>query len=315
VVGAQIDVGSRVSGRVVDLPVKVGDRVEAGDLLARLDAAELDARIAQARAELGLARAELEQVEDDAARRRSLVAEGVLPEAESESARRDLEVARAKADNAAAVLQVAEIQRGYTRIEAPIPGVIAAVSTREGETVAASFAAPTFVTILDPERLEVRAFVDETDIGRVFVGQTARFTVDTYPEVEIPATVTAIQPQAELLNNVVNYVVTLEFDVAAALSEDDLTGDGAAKDGVAEDGKVVLRPEMTAHVRLDLEARADVLTVPRRVIHRRNGREFVSVRRGDGWEEQEVQSGWRSDGVVEIVAGLEEGEVLRIHPQ
>lgn len=294
VVGAEIDVGSRVSGTVVELPVKVGDRVVAGDLLAQLDATAFDALIEQAKADLTMARAELAQSESTFGRRHRLADEGILPAEDHEMARRDLEVARARVENAEARLRVAEINRSYTRIEAPIPGVIARVTTREGETVAANFAAPTFVTIIDLDRLEVRAFVDETDIGRVFVAQTATFTVDTYPELELAATVTAIEPKAELQSGVVNYVVVLDFE---------------------ENEDAVLRPEMTAHVRLEIDRRQDVLTVPRDALRRRDGRRYVSVRRDAAWIEQEVITGWRNDRVTEVLDGLAEGEIIRINPQ
>ncbi|MCP4660058.1 MAG: efflux RND transporter periplasmic adaptor subunit [bacterium] len=293
VVGAEIDVGSRVSGTVIDLPVKVGDAVAAGELLAQLDATELDALIEQAKAEIAVAQAELAQAQSDFDRSRRLAAEGILPPADLELADRELEVARARAVNREARLRVAEINRAYTRIAAPIRGVIAAVTTREGETVTASFAAPTFVTIIDLDRLEVRAFVDETDIGRVFVGQSATFTVDTYPEAEFAADVTAIEPKAEIESSVVNYVVILAFE-----NHED----------------TVLRPEMTAHVRIELERRQDALSVPRAALRRRDGRQYVSVRRAGVWAEQEVRTGWRTDRTIEILEGLAEGETVRINP-
>ena len=121
-------------------------------------------------------------------------------------AENDLAVARAELQANRARLRSAEIELDYTRITAPIDGVVAEVSTREGETVAAAFAAPNFVTIIDLERLEVLAYVDETDIGRVVVGQLASFTVDTFPDTEFTARVTAIQPRAELQGSVVNYL-------------------------------------------------------------------------------------------------------------
>ncbi|MBK8475759.1 MAG: HlyD family efflux transporter periplasmic adaptor subunit [Opitutaceae bacterium] len=68
---------------------------------------------------------------------------------------------------------------------APIGGGVASVATQEGETVSASFSAPAFVTLIDLARLEVWAYVDETDIGRVELGQHAAFTVDTYGRVRI----------------------------------------------------------------------------------------------------------------------------------
>ena len=75
-------------------------------------------------------------------------------------------------NGARATLAFAATQVEYARIVAPIAGVVASVSTQEGETVAASFAAPTFLTLLDPSRLEVWAYVDETDnpAYRMFLG-------------------------------------------------------------------------------------------------------------------------------------------------
>ncbi len=293
VVGAEIVVGSRVSGRVERLPVQVGDAVEAGDLLAQLDASVLDAEIDQATAELAVAQAERDEARGDFQRAQQLADEGIVPKRELEQAQRALTVAEARVKKRQAQLASAEIQRGYTRIVAPIRGVIAEVTTREGETVAASFASPEFVTIIDLDQLEVRAFVDETDIGRVRVGQVAAFTVDTYPQRNFAATVTAIEPKAELQNSVVNYVIVLTFET---------------------DSDVVLRPEMTARLRIELERRDDVLTVPRKALHRRDGRQFVTVQRAGEWIEQEVTSGWRTDQAVEIVTGLDEGDLLRLHP-
>ncbi len=188
----------------------------------------------------------------------------------------------------------AKIRLDYTEIRAPIRGIIADVTTREGETVAASFAAPTFVTIVDLDRLEAQAYVDETDIGRILVEHEATFSVDTYPDVEFTARVTAINPKAELQNGVVNYVVLLELD------------------GQDEH---VLRPEMTAHVRLELEQRAGVLTLPRTAIQRESGRQFVRVSRGGTWVDQEIESGWRTDRKVEILNGLTEGETVRLNQE
>ena len=135
------------------------------------------------------------------------------------------------------------------------------------------------------------AYVDETDIGRVFVGQIASFTVDTFPNVEFAAEIKAIQPRAELQGSVVNYLVRLEFEP----SED-----------------LILRPEMTAHVRIVVEERDGVLTAPRSTIRRTVGRQYVMLRQGDEWAEQDVQTGWRSESTVEFVYGVREGDVLEL---
>ena len=293
VVGAEINVGSRVSGIVQSLPVKVGDTVEAGDLLAQIDPMPFDALVAQAQADVQLSKADIALAESNLKRKQNLASQGYSPEADLEAAIRDLNVARARLALNEARLQSARIDLGYSKITAPIRGVIADVTTREGETVAASFAAPTFVSIVDLDRLEVQAYVDETDIGRVFVGQKARFEVDTYSDTDFEATVTAINPKAELQNSVVNYIVVLDFE--------------------GQEGRV-LRPEMTAHVRLQLEQRENVLTAPRSALRRQNGRPIIVVERGGDWIEQPVRVGWRTDQRVEIVDGVSEGDLIQLNP-
>ncbi|MCB2106882.1 MAG: efflux RND transporter periplasmic adaptor subunit [Rhodobacteraceae bacterium] len=293
VVGAEINVGSRVSGTVVNLPVKVGDIVQAGELLAELDPTPFKALVAQAVAEIELSKAELALAESNLKRKQNLADEGYSPDTDVQAAIRDVDVARAQVKLAQARLESAQINLGYTRISAPIRGVIAEVTTREGETVQASFAAPTFVSIVDLDRLEVQAFVDETDIGRIFIGQPARFGVDTYADTDFEATVTAINPKAAMQNGVVNYVVVLAFD-----GQEDR----------------ILRPEMTAHVRLQVGERADVLTAPRAALRQDRGRQIVLVERNGDWIEQQVQIGWRADQKVEIVTGLNEGDIVQLNP-
>ena len=292
-VGAEVNVGSRISGTVVRLPVVVGDRVEVGQLLAELDTTALEAAADQVRADVALARPRVALAESVLKRRQRLADQGLASAEDLDTAQRDLAVERAQLEASKARLRSAEIILGYSRITAPIRGVVAEVTTREGETVAADFSAPTFVTILDLDRLEVLAYVDETDIGRVEVGQTATFTVDTYPEMEFKAIVNTIQPRAELQNSVVNYVVRLDFEAV-----DDF----------------ILRPEMTAHVRLVVAEREDALTVPRNALKRRDGRQLVLVQRDDEWVETAVRTGWRSESTVEILSGVSQGDVIELNP-
>ena len=104
----------------------------------------------------------------------------------------------------------------------------------------------------------------------------------------------AHQPKAELQNGVVDYIVLLEFEGQEAY---------------------ILRPEMTAHVRLQVEQRADVLTLPRTAIQRESGRQLVRVSRDGAWVEQEIQAGWRTDRRVEIQNGLSEGETVQLNQE
>ncbi|MBT6960976.1 MAG: hypothetical protein HOA00_07510, partial [Rhodospirillaceae bacterium] len=122
---------------------------------------------------------------------------------------------------------------------------------------------------------------------------SARFEVDTYSDRDFEARVTAINPKAALQNSVVNYIVVLEFE---------------GKDGS------ILRPEMTAHVRLQLEERNNVLTAPRSALRRQNGRQIILVERDGDWTEQQVRIGWRTDQKVEIVDGVSEGDVVQLNP-
>ncbi len=229
-IGAEVRVGARVSGIVRRLYVRIGDVVRKGQLLAELDDRGLQAQRNQANAALKLAEANRSYAQAELARVRALFSERLVSANDLDRAEQLFEVARQQANSATASVDVAETEHDYTRIVAPIAGVVSAVTTQEGETVAASFAAPTFVTLLDLGRLEVWAYVDETDIGRIHVGEPARFTVDTYSDREIEGRVTSIHPQAEIRDNVVNYVAVLSFE---------------------RPSDRVLRPEMTAMVRIE----------------------------------------------------------------
>jgi RND family efflux transporter MFP subunit len=285
-IGAEVKVGSRVSGVVARLHVRIGDQVARGQLLAELETRELAARRNQAQAALLAAEATLQYATSDLRRKRALGGAQLLSAADLDLAERSRGVAEQQHAEAAANLDYARTQLAYSRITAPIAGIVASVATQEGETVAASLAAPTFVTLVDLARLEVWAYVDETDIGRVSRGQSARFTVDTYPDHEFEGRVTAVYPQAEIRDNVVNYVTVVTFDPPR-----DRT----------------LRPEMTTTVRIAVETRENVLAVPRRAVRREQGRAVVLMPAG---EKRSVTLGSRDDTYTEIVGGLREGDTV-----
>lgn len=289
--GAEVRVGSRVSGVVRRLYVRVGDTVAHGQLLAELDARDLEAQERNARAALQLAEANRRYADADLRRKRELRNEKLIAPSEMDLAQQAFSVAEQQCAQARASLDFATTQLGYARIVAPIGGVVGSVATQEGETVAASFSAPTFVTLVDVNRLEVRAYVDETDIGRVHPGSDAHFTVDTYPDVEFAGRVTAVYPQAEIRDNVVDYVAVIRFD--------------PPRDRL-------LRPEMTTTVQIALDTRAHVLTLPIRAVRREDGRSFVLLRRGDRSEKRPVTTGARNEERIEIVDGVREGDEVLV---
>jgi len=286
-VGAEVQVGSRVSGILRRLYVTVGDQVDAGDLLAELDPTELRARRDQVVAQLETADAEQEYARGELERASQMVETSAVTRAEFDAAKRAHDVAAARVKELEAVLESAEIQLGYARIRAPIAGVVAGVATQVGETVAASFAAPTFVTIIDLDRLEVWAYVDETDIGRVEVGQSATFTVDTYTDTEFEGTVSAIQPKAEIIDNVVNYVTLLDI------------GDRQGR---------TLRPEMTTTVHIVIDGRSDVLAIPNGAVRRDDEGVFAYLPGPDGPVRRAIRTGHRGSDLTEVLDGLQGGE-------
>ncbi len=230
-VGAEVRVGSRLSGVVKRLHVQVGDPVSPGQRLAELDDRELLARLDEANANHRLALAELRYASSNLERQRSIAAARVISAGDLDLAERAFAVAEQKVAAMQAAAEYARVQLDYSVILAPIGGVVASVATQEGETVSASFTTPTFVTLIDLGRLEVWAYVDETDIGRIELGQHATFTVDTYGDASFAGTVTAIYPKAEIRDNVVNYIAVVRFE--------------------PQPGRI-LRPDMTAFVRIAL---------------------------------------------------------------
>jgi RND family efflux transporter MFP subunit len=285
--GAQVNVGSTVSGVVSHLHVRIGDTVDKGQLLAELDSRELTARRDAAEAAVKLAEANVAYSQTDFSRKIALRTEHLIARSEFDLAQQSNDVAQQQRNQARANLEEASTQLGYARIYAPIGGVVSAVSTEEGETVAASFAAPTFVTLLDLSRLEVWAYVDETDIGRIRVGQKARFTVDTYAEREFTGRVTAVYPKPEVRDNVVDYITVLSFQTPA---------------------DCILRPEMTTAVTIDLKRRENVLALPVGAVHREQQNRFVLIHRGNAIERRPVTTGIRDENYWEILTGLHEGD-------
>lgn len=296
-VGAQVRVGSRISGVVKRLYVQIGDTVRRGQLLAELDDRDLVARRAAAAAALEQLEATLRYARLDLGRKRDLLAARSLAQSDVDVVARDSAVVQQQLAAARADLDFAAAQVDYARITAPIAGVVASVATEEGETVAASFAAPTFLTLLDPSRLEVWAYVDETDIGRIGAGQSARFSVDTYGDEEFAGRVTAVHPTAEIRDNVVDYVAVVRFTPPANRT---------------------LRPEMTTTVRISLAARAGALALPVRAVRWQGTRAYVLVPRPAAASPSQppqrrwITTGLKDDSYIEILAGLREGDEVLV---
>ncbi len=203
----------------------------------------------------------------------------------------DIRLQEAKIERALANILEEETQLSYATVTAPIDGVVAFVSTQEGETVVASMSAPTFVTLIDLKKLEVTAFVDETDIGKIKDRQKARFTVDAFPKKFFQAEIREIHPKAVIKDNVVNYEVMLEI----------------SKKNIS-----LLRPEMTANIVVITGVHEDVLTIPRGAV-KRSGKKSFAVRKTEiALSENPIELGWRDGDAQEVVSGLNDGDQVGI---
>lgn len=285
--GAEVKVGSRISGIVKELNVNVGDIVKKGDLLARLEETELRAEYNQSLANLENTKTVLKYAKIEMERQQKLLEKNFTSRQNYDNSVREYELALTGMKQAEANLDYAKVQLDYTNIIAPTNGVAASISTQEGETVAAMFAAPTFVTIINLDKLEVRAYVDETDIGKISKGQKVEFTVDTYADVKFEGVVQAIYPKAEIIDNVVNYVSIIEI--------------------TNKQGKL-LRPEMTTTVDILTESIDDVLTVPNKAIARSEGKLVVYTIENQNIVKKAVEIGAQDRLYTQITSGLRENE-------
>jgi multidrug efflux pump subunit AcrA (membrane-fusion protein) len=340
-VGAEVKVGTRVSGRVERLLVSIGQQVKAGQVVAVLEHQDLKAKLDQARAELAAARAKLNRIKAtgpreiararadlteakatleltsldfkrqekmrstdlvaqdalDRARERHQVAAARLAAAQARLAQvksafeQDLKVARAELAASRARVATAQVNLDYATVRAPISGVVSSVSTQEGETVAASLNAPTFINIVDLSRLQVDDFVDETDIGQVKVGQKAFFIVDAYPSRKFRGVVESVHPSAKIVDDVVYYPVTIQ---------------------IKSQYQGMLKPEMTATVSIITGTRKNVLIVPAAAVRRKGGRNLVYLQQDGEVKPRMVKLGWSEEGRVEITSGLQAGQTIII---
>ena len=199
----------------------------------------------------------------------------------------DTRLQEAKVEKALANLLEEETQLSYATVTAPIDGVVAFISTQEGETVVASMSAPTFVTLIDLKKIEVTAFVDETDIGKIKERQKVKFTVDAFPKKMFDAEVREIRPKAVIKDNVVNYEVMLEI----------------SKNNIS-----LLRPEMTANIVVTTGIHENVLVIPRGAVKRFGKKSFAVMKIGGALLEKPIELGWRDGDLQEVVSGLNDGE-------
>lgn len=340
-VGALVKVGTRATGTLMKLNFQVGSRVKKGDLIAVIDDRQILSEIENAKAQLYTAESNLRLVEDtyplkikeqesqinsikaqleyaktNLKRTEELYKRGFATQDEidksvkevnvlsanlqqsertldrlKEEFKKQLEISKANIDQAKARLKNLEINLSYTRIYSPISGIVSQVATQEGETVVAGLSAPNLITILNPERLEIWTYIDETNIGKIKVNQDVEFTVDAYKDKKFKGKIDDIYPQPEVKENIVYYLAIVK---------------------IKPEDSILLKPDMTAHVKIFTETKNNVLLVPNTAVKFEGGDYVVYQGNEKKPTAKKIKVGVRDENNTEIVDGLSEGEEILI---
>ncbi len=206
-----VEVGTQVSGIVEKIYVDFNSEVVEGQLLASLDKLTLNERVRQSKAVLENAKSNAVYAEQNYQRTKRLYDQGAATAAKLEEAENKLQTANGSVISSEADYSQACVNLSYADIYSPISGRILNRAVDEGQTVAASFSTPTLFTIAnDLKKMQVEVDVDEADIGHVKVGQSASFTVDTYPGEEFSGTVSQIRLEPTESSNVITYTVIVD---------------------------------------------------------------------------------------------------------
>jgi RND family efflux transporter MFP subunit len=176
--GSEVVVGVERAGRLLRMLVEERQKVRRGDLLAELESDELRAALAESRAHVVEAEAELRLGEQNLKRRRELVAQRIVADHDLDQAVHDVETARARLQTAQATVERQEAQLKKTRILAPISGTVITRHVQAGETLESG---ARVVTLADLDRLRIEGEADEADAGALAVGAPVRITCDAYP--------------------------------------------------------------------------------------------------------------------------------------
>ena len=234
------------------------------------------------------------QAEQDLRTVQTQVEDLVVQELELEARRQDINLNKAQVENNKIALNLAQRQLGYTKVYAPIDGVIAGRTVQIGQIISSGVTniggGTTAMTLSDLSRMYIYASVDEANIGMVKRGQDAEVTVDAFPRMQFDGKVDRIGTTGVNLQNVVKFEVRIE---------------------ITSENKTLLKPEMTANVTILIAENENALLVPFPSIIREKRETFVNVIKPDGTEERRPVQIGLTDGVdTEIVSGLEENETV-----
>ncbi len=302
-----VTVGAQTSGKIEYLPVKVGQQIKKGDLIAQIDSTtqknDVDstkAKLTSLKAQLNAAEISSKIAQKQFAREQKLLKKNAASQEDFENAKDAFEAAKAKVTElkasiaeTALALNTAETNLGYTKITAPLD--------KTGQTVNAAMNTPTIVQIADLSQMEILIEISEGDIGKVQTGAKVTYTVLSAPETVYHTTLKSIDPGLTLLTNG-EYTEVVGSDEAiyyyGRLVVDN--PDGALRIGMTTQNVIYV-------------AQADnVLTVPVLAIKKDGAQNYVNILTPAGVRKQTVETGL-SDGVdIEIKSGVSDHDTVVI---
>ncbi len=306
-----VSVGSTVSGLISAIYADFNSEVEKGQLLAEIDPRTFQATVDQNAASIESAEADLRNQEATFAmcektlkRYKNLYAKNFIPkseldqaEADYESALAQVKSAKAKIAQAKAQYEQALVNLNYTKITAPVRGMIISREIDLGQPVAASLQAPELFTIAqDLEKMQIEVNVSEADIGEVKEGQDVTYTLDGYPNSIFHGKVTQVRISPTTTSNVVTYSVIVTVD----------------------NSDLKLKPGMTANVSIITAQNEDVLTVPNMALKftpDTNGKKYKTqglwMKNGMKLVRIDIETGASDDSYTEIITDkINEGDVI-----
>jgi macrolide-specific efflux system membrane fusion protein len=316
----RVNVGAQVSGQVKSLKVKLGDKVTKGqpiadidDLPQRNDLRNAEAALNVAKADLQAKQALLKQAESRFKRQKRMLSDEAGSREDFETAEATLAATRAEliALNARIVQAQIEVDKkkvdlSYTRILAPMDGIVIAVITQQGQTVNANQSAPTIVKLAQLDVMTIKAQISEADITRVSQGQKAYFTIFSEPDKRYDATLR-----------------TVELAPESVMKDDSVSGSSSSSGSGSSNASVYynalldvpnpdnrLRIAMTAQVSLLLGEAKNALLVPIQAVHKTaDNKQQVQVLTGDNrLVMREVKTGITNNVDIQILSGLKAGE-------
>jgi len=241
----QVDVGTEVSGTVSKIYADFNQQVEKGQVLLQIDPLKAKARVQQTRASYQSAENERQYQKRIYERTLELFEKGSIAKTELETAEYRYVNAQNSLINAKSNLEQAELDLNNCTIKSPIDGIVLSRAVEAGQTVAASLSAPTLFTLArDLTQMEVKADVDEADIGMVKMGQKVEFSVDAFPNDKFTGEVQEVRLSPNISSNVVTYTVIIK----------------------ANNPEQKLLPGMTANCNIIVEEALQILTIPLRAL-------------------------------------------------